>query len=91
MRIATPVCGLVRNDMGFVTIRIKLGAESTFLLSLPRRDAMHPDVAIRSPLHFKLQFILFWPSVVVPEEKLNKIGHNCELFVIYQIVTVQGA
>ena len=34
MRIATPVCGLVRNDTDFGTIRIKLGAESMFSLSL---------------------------------------------------------
>ena len=49
MRIATPACGLVRNDMDFVTIRIKLGAKSAFFSVIARRDATHPDVAIRFP------------------------------------------
>ena len=55
IRIATPVCGLVRNDMGFVTICIKLGAESVFFAVIARRDVLHPDVAIRFPIYFKLQ------------------------------------
>ena len=46
-RIATPVCGLVRNDMVFVTRSTELGAESKLFMSL--RASAHTGVAIRFP------------------------------------------
>ena len=69
MRIATPVCALARNDMDFVTIRTKFGAESTFcchceegckasrlLLSVAakRLTESHAELAIRTYLNYNL-------------------------------------
>ena len=51
--IATPVCGLVRNDTGFVTHFTELAA---IKYDINCHCEEHSDVAIRSPLHFKLQF-----------------------------------
>ena len=47
MRIATPACGLVRNDSSFVTRSTNFVAESKITMSL--RASAHTGVAIRIP------------------------------------------
>ena len=71
MRIATPVCGLVRNDMSFVTIRIKLGAGCAFLLSL--RGGMQHIPTWQSVLLYTSNYNLAIAGLVIPSKYLPQL------------------